>query len=367
MDQSHFNNRNIVSNFFRGVFSEIKSHLFGLPSFCRLSIYELLEYCDYASGVISIGTLEEIVHNDFYVAPSPGRKKETINSDTIRNALRTIKKARPEHFKFSTKNQRITIEMPFLRDLYQQFYGERALVTAEVSTDLAGATNHTGIEKTSHFESEVAADIATDRAVASCLSMHDLEFNSEIFRKSAQVAAVNVTDVATPKTHTSFDKNPNLKHAFFEENARDLAAATYRPIKDINKINNNNNNSLKLPIAENFIPSPETIARANALGLDNVTDFLEIQAFIDHNKAIGSLWADYNPIYLRWLTKSAERKQQQKLSQSHAGRTNYADSKPRQARKPHVSARERVKQAYASQFDFNEETGCFEQRASLGA
>jgi hypothetical protein len=98
----------------------IKAHLTGLPSFCRLVIFELLSYCDYETGVISITTLDEVAHKDFYVSPSPGRKKEAITSDTLRNAFRTIKKFKPEDFLFRTQNQRIIIEMPFLRDLYQQ-------------------------------------------------------------------------------------------------------------------------------------------------------------------------------------------------------------------------------------------------------
>ena len=81
-------------------FGAYKNKLAGLPSFCRLVMFEVFEYCDYKTGVISIGTLDEVAHNDFYVTPSPGRKNEAINGDTIRNAFRTIKKSKPEHFKF---------------------------------------------------------------------------------------------------------------------------------------------------------------------------------------------------------------------------------------------------------------------------
>jgi len=50
--------------------------------------------------------------------------------------------------------------------------------------------------------------------------------------------------------------------------------------------------------------SLDTVARAEAIGFIQATDFTEIHDFIDHNRALGSLWADYNPLYLRWLTSA---------------------------------------------------------------
>lgn len=329
-------------------FSLLKSHLIELPSFSRLVIYELLEYCDFVTGTISIDTLDEIARKDFKIAPCSGRRKEMINGETLRNALRTVKKAKSAHFKFTTKNQRIVIEMPFMRDLYMKFQTHSQIVCVG---EAIVKRNEEGLPEVKSFENIIVEPPLVLKNIKNG--------NTEITQEFSQVAAVHAADVVTPTTHTSIRSYASLEKSFFGEDARDLAAATSCPIKDINNINNNNNTQ-KLSISENFVPSQETIIRAQILGYETVTDFQEIQAFIDHNKAIGSLWADYNPIYLRWLAKSVERKQQQKLSQTISGRTNHAPSRQRETPRP--SARERVKQAYASQYEFDKRTGCFEPR-----
>lgn len=278
----------------------IKSNLEGLPSFCRLVVYELLEYCDYKSGIIAINTLDELAHNDFRVAFSPGRKKEVITGDTLRNAFRT----KPEHFKFTTKNQRIIIEMPFLRELHQKYFSELS-----------------------------------------------------------QVTAVDATETSTPTTQIAVDETINLDAWFIGEEAPEVAAASSRCIEDninnkkqtttiTSQINTYECQGLKSPISADFAPNSETIERALALGYLSATDRTEIQAFIDHNKATGSRFVDYNPIYLRWLAKSRERQDQKQALNS--GRLNHAGSNPN---KTHQStAIERVKQAYANEFAFCETT-----------
>lgn len=95
----------------------IKKILSGLNGFSRLVIYEALEYCDYEKGVIFLPTFHEFAH-DFYVERAPGRKREVINERTIRNAFRTIKKFKSDFFKFRTVNQRVEIEIPALKELY---------------------------------------------------------------------------------------------------------------------------------------------------------------------------------------------------------------------------------------------------------
>ena len=76
------------------------------------------------------------------------------------------------------------------------------------------------------------------------------------------------------------------------------------------KIGNKNNQK---PIPQNFYPSQEIIARAIASGHNNATDPDIIQEFIDKNTAWGSTFADFNPIYLSFLAKHAERKQQESV------------------------------------------------------
>ena len=346
--------------FVRGFITEAlgayKANLAGLPSFCRLTMYSLMEYCDYSSGVITIGSLDDLARQDFYVAPSPGRKKEPINGDTLRNAFRTIKKAKPNHFIFTTKNQRIVIEMPFLRELYEEFHNKSEEMESQSARNVAECENFNVTEENIGLNiNQIDNAIVGSTPVSLCLDHHVSDI--EISHKSPQVAGVDAADDVALTTDSSIESYACLEANFFAEDETDLAAATSCPIRDINKINNNNNIQ-KLPISESFVPNQETITRAQILGYDTVTDFQEIQAFIDHNKAIGSLWADYNPIYIRWLAKSVERKQQQKLSQTISGRINYATSRQRQTPRP--SARERVKQAYASQYEFDERTGCFE-------
>ena len=289
----------------------IKSNLAGLPSFCRLTIYDLLSYCDYALGIISISTLDEVARNDFQVMPSPGRKKEEINSETLRNAFRAIKKAKPDQFIFSMVNQRIVIEMPFVRELYEQFHG-----------------------------------------------------------KSQGVAAVDATEVARPASLVNTDDLADLKVTLVGEDAMDVAAATFSSNKDINNKQNNNNSKLpdfyqpKLPISSTFFPSKETLSRAVALGFDNADLLTEIQSFIDHNKAIGSAFADYNPIYIKWLSQSSLRQKQTKIIEPR--RMNDASSPT--AKVPAKRPTEHVKQAWSnSGFNYCEQTGRFNDYSTTGA
>lgn len=130
------------------------------------------------------------------------------------------------------------------------------------------------------------------------------------------------------------------------------------PVKNIiNNINNNNNN--KQSISENFTPNTETLARAEALGYSNASDFSEIQAFIDYNKATGSQFVDFNPIYLRWLAKSVER-QQQKKQLGTTGSINHAKQYSLRTQTHQPSLRERVLKAHAGDFALCEDTEYFE-------
>ena len=255
------------NNFYPLAFNAFKSNIKGLPSFCRLTMLELLSYCDYTTGVISIDSLEELARENFQVAPAPGRKKEEINSDTIRNAFRSIKKAKPEQFIFSTVNQRVTIQMPFMRELYEQFYG-----------------------------------------------------------KNQEVAAVDARDVTRPITLASIDESVGFTSELIGKDAGDVAAASFGSIRDINNKTNknkltNNSDSLvteftntKQPIHSDFYPDEETIAEALSFGFERVTALDEITAFIQHNQARNTQWANFNPVYLQWLSRGAEYKQRQQQS-----------------------------------------------------
>ncbi len=275
----------------------------GLPFFPQLLLLKSVEYLNPKEGVIKLPTLHELLTHDFYVERAPGRKRENITENSLRNAFRTIKKCRGDYFKFKVVNQRIEIDMPWMRELYQNFCNQNKDAAVKPAYE----------NTSSSLENTEQTTVLTDKKI---------------------------------------------------EQVRAEAASAKGSVKYINKyINNNNNNNQKLPITDDFNPNPETIARAEALGYSGASDFKEIQDFIDHNKATGSRFADFNPIYLRWLARRSEHKaKQQQTQENNSGRTYHAGSysKPR-SRQP--SAVERVKQAYAKEFELNETTGQFIPKA----
>jgi hypothetical protein len=248
----------------------ITENLSGLPSFCRLVIYDLLKYCNYTLGTITLNSLSEVAKKDFFISSVPGRTKEEINGDTLRNAFRTIKKAKPDQFKFTTINQRVVIEMPFIRELYAQHYQNIQEDAAVVAADVAAEETHAHIGEPGDFGGQVAGEDATD-----------------------------------------------------------VAAASFRPIRDIkhNKTNKltatDDLNFSKTQIEPNFQPSQATIDIAISRGLDQVTNQEEIKKFISYNQANKSLWADFNPVFLTWLEREHEyREEKRKQQKSKPTRSN---------------------------------------------
>ena len=57
----------------------------------------------------------------------------------------------------------------------------------------------------------------------------------------------------------------------------------------------------KSPIRDDFYPDEETIQKAIGLGLTDVTNPEKISQFVSYNQSKGSLWSDYNPLFIRWL------------------------------------------------------------------
>jgi hypothetical protein len=279
---------------------EIESRFNGLPHTHTSLIKSLITRADPETGVVENISCREIAIL-LSVDPAPGRKGAgTPQIQTIRSYLRTISDNFSNEFKLISQGQKLKCQFINLPEIYANFFAQ---------------------EKEYGDNSEVSS--TADR-------IEDTEKSGEI--------------------DLWLDEDNTKDHP--------IKSQQKEPVKYINNINNNNNNLQKLPISDNFTPSPAIIARAQALGYLNVTDFAEIQAFIDHNKASGTLWADYNPIYLRWLTRSAERQTQFHIKKFHSGRVNNAGSKKHSTHQPNV--RERVKQAYAREFDFDEKTGCFQ-------
>ena len=224
----------------------IKQNLLGLNSFSRLVVYEALEYCDYKKGIIYLPTLYEFAINSFYVERAPGRKREEINENTIRNALRTIKKFKGDFFKIRSVNQRIEIEMPEVRKLYESF---------------VASNNDAGVESGYKNTPESLVNIE-DKGV---------EAGVELSEKTPEVAAA----------YSPYKENIYNKHNSNKQTAGDN----------------------KLPIADDFYPSKETIEKAQERGFLKVTDAKEIARFIEYNKANETRWEDFNEVYLGWLNR----------------------------------------------------------------
>lgn len=188
------------------------------------------------------------------------------------------------------------------------------------------------------------------------------------FVEREEVAAVNSQELSTHETLSAIDSSANLYTLFLGEDVLEDAAASSRVREDF--INNKKQTTTqkntaqsprqKTTINEDFVPNQDTIAEALARGYRNASNPEELKAFIDHNKAIGSSWADYNPIYLRWLARGQERKQQTKQSNAQKIDSGRAPYESRNYRKePKLSLRERVIQAHSSRFDFDETRQCF--------
>ena len=253
------------------VFSSYKKNLIGLPSFCRLVMLEVFEYCDLTKGTILISSLDKLARDHFQVDSVRGRQKEEINGDTLRNALRTIKKAKSDHFQFTIVNQKIMIEMPFLRDLYQLFLNETQEVAAILAADVSAATTHAQSSESPVLDPIVAEDVA------------------------GVLAAASLSEPINAPIHACVKTNPT-------------------------KPNNNNTEldetvDFKKTIADDFYPSKFIIEKAMGMGLSKVIEPAEIEKFIAFNKATGSLWKNYDYVFLTWLQRDAEREQAKALAE----------------------------------------------------
>ena len=283
-----------MMNFQKEVLSVFKSTLYGLPSFCRLVMHEIFEYTDFQSGTLSISSLDLLARTNFHVDPLRGRAKEEITGDTIRNALRAIKKARPDHFIFSTVNQRIVIEMPFIRELYELFHNEKPKLPAVLAADVAEVKTHAPLEDLGYSNPLLAGELDTILAAASSSTT----INAHVKEK--------------PLTN---NKQTNPEGVSFAE--------------------------LKQPIRRDFYPNAETIELALSHGYVNVTNPIEIKRFITYNLASSTRWADYNPVFICWLERAHEnQKSTEPLSTTQPPRKNADERTPYQVsgiRKPTVA------------------------------
>jgi len=89
----------------------------------------------------------------------------------------------------------------------------------------------------------------------------------------------------------------------------------------------------KSPIRDDFYPDEETIEKAIGLGLTDVTNPEKISQFISYNQSNGSLWSDYNPLFIRWLMLDMKHSQRvlEKAAQKPFGRDTDASYSNKQS------------------------------------
>ena len=232
---------------------EIEKPFIGLPDGSPSLIKSLITLANPLTGIVSDISYHELAKL-LTINPAPGRKESgTPTKQTIRNYIKSIERECGEYFKVISEGQKLQFLFPELPKIFSKFFENKELNIGVNSSNTQENTEENGFV--------------------------DDTVNTELN-----------TEVNTP--------NPAVKKLF------------------ININNNNNlgemigNKSIKQPISPDFYPNLETLTRAIASGHSNAADAHVIQEFIDKNKAWGSEFADFNPVYLCFLAKDAERKQQ---------------------------------------------------------
>lgn len=237
----------------------IEKEFYGLPHFHFSIVCTLLSYSD-----IYTGNVEGLSYKDLSLLLSvksrSGRKVTTpITKQTVRNAIITIERECGDHFKVVTEGQNLKFQFPELPKLLTMI-----LENTEVNTVLY-------------------AEKVIDTTGVSC--EFDVLDNTDL----------NI-EVDTPNDSVKSNIIYNIK----------------------NKTNKNNFTLRKNFISDDFYPSDELIHTAKSRGFIWVESPEEIQKFIAYNKSKQAQWADFNPIYLKWLERKSE--YQSKLNQA---RTTY--------------------------------------------
>jgi hypothetical protein len=238
---------------------DIERPFIGFPYGPALLIKSLINLADPTTGLVydvSYNDLAKLIE----INPAPGRKESgTPSKQTIRNYIKSIEKECGEYFKVVSEGQSLKFLFPELPKIFSKIFEN-----TEVNILSNSAKTQENIDENRVFDEELNTEL-------------NIELN-------------------TP--------NPSEKKLFNNIN---------------NNTNNNNlveeigNKNIKHPISPNFYPNPKTIARAIASGYSFATDTNIIQEFIDKNIAWGSTFADFNPIYLSFLAKHAERKQKESV------------------------------------------------------
>jgi hypothetical protein len=236
--------------------NDIESPFKGLVYGPLLIIKLLITRADPTTGIVYSVSYHELAKL-LTITPAPGRKDAgTPTKQTIRNWIKSIERECGDYFKVISEGQKLQFFFPEMPKIFKEVFG-----TSELNTEQSIDKTLDGIKEEGDFTDEV-----------------NTHFNTEL---------------NTPKD------------------------AVKKLFNNINNKTNNNNlggaigiKNSKQPISQNFYPSAETISRALASGYHFVTDTEVIQEFIDKNTAWGSEFADYNPVYLSFLSKHTDFQQQ---------------------------------------------------------
>lgn len=255
---------------YNGARKEIESRFMGLPHAHTTLIKSLITLADPNTGMV-----ENLSYRDLAMLLSidhaPGRKGAGIpKKETIRSYLRTIADSCVDDFRLITQGQKLKCQFTTLPRIYAHFF-----TSEKVYTDIRDVS-HT------QYPSENTKEI------------YEIEWNGR-------------GDHAVDQSIYSSDKEP---------------------VKNINILTNKHNKqtqtadfkNCKQPISPDFYPTQETINLALANGLTNVLNLNEIQKFIKYNIDYNCQWADFNPIFIRWLERDMEyqqTKQQKPQPQGH--------------------------------------------------
>jgi hypothetical protein len=246
---------------------ELELQFQGLPYPHTTLIKSLISLANPMTGIIESITYNDIA-NLLVVNTAPGRRNAgVLQKQTIRSYFRTIEQCCTKSFQIISEGQSLKIKFPTLPKIYSSYFD---------------------VENTDLYTGE-STDLYTSKTLDSTGQCHVLE---------NQLNTDKYTEVYTePYIGTEPAKNNN--------------------IFNINKKQQHTTHT-GFSISDDFYPSDKTIASALAKGFSSVTCPTQIKNFIDYNKARGSAWADYNPIFLKWLEQDLKRNTHSHSSQGES-------------------------------------------------
>ncbi len=257
---------------------ELELQFQGLPYPHATLIKSLISLVNPMTGIIESITYNDIA-NLLVINTAPGRRNVGVpQKQTIRSYFRTIEQCCTKSFQIISEGQSLKIKFPTLPKIYSSYFDvENTDLYTDESTDLYTSKNLDINAQNPVLESQLNTDEYT-------------EVYTEPYIGTEPVKNNNIFNINKKQQHTT--------HAGFS-------------------------------ISDDFYPSEKTIASALAKGFSSATCPTQIKNFIDYNKARGSAWADYNPIFLKWLEQDLKRNTHSSQGESHGRYPNKQNkSKP---------------------------------------